>query len=64
MSTCLLSPANYINSHIAAYKNELYKLPFNMDNFSKMCGIRIPDEMKAKIAQWVLELEITDPKNL
>ena len=33
---------NYINSPIAVYKDELYNLPFNMNTFSKMWGIRTP----------------------
>ena len=55
---------NYINSPIAVYKDELYNLPFNMNTFSKMWGIRTPAEAKAKIAQQVAELNITDPQNL
>ena len=51
---------NYINSPIAVYKDELYNMPFNMNTFSKLWGIRTPDEAKAKIA----ELNITEPKNL
>jgi len=35
---------NYINSPIAVYKDELYNLPFNMNTFSKMWGIRTPAE--------------------
>lgn len=55
---------NYINSPIAIYKNELYNLPFNMNTFSKMWGIRTPAEAKAKITEQVAELGITDPQNL
>ena len=33
---------NYINSPIAVYKDELYNMPFNMNTFSKMWGIRTP----------------------
>ena len=33
---------NYINSPVAVYKDELYNLPFNMNTFSKMWGIRTP----------------------
>ncbi|MBQ4640873.1 MAG: UDP-galactopyranose mutase [Clostridia bacterium] len=55
---------NYINSPVAVYKDELYNLPFNMNTFSKMWGIRTPAEAKAKIAQQVAELGITDPQNL
>lgn len=55
---------NYINSPIAVYKDELYNLPFNMNTFSKLWGIRTPAEAKAKIAEQVAELGITDPQNL
>ena len=55
---------NYINSPIAVYKNELYNLPFNMNTFSKLWGIRTPEEAKAKIAEQIADLNITEPKNL
>ncbi|MBE5829490.1 MAG: UDP-galactopyranose mutase [Butyrivibrio sp.] len=37
---------NYINSPVAVYKDELYNLPFNMNTFSKMWGIKTPKEAK------------------
>ena len=55
---------NYINSPIAVYKDELYNLPFNMNTFSKMWGIRTPGEAKEMIAKQVAECQITEPKNL
>lgn len=55
---------NYVNSPIAIYKDELYNLPFNMNTFSKMWGIRTPEEAKEKIASQIRELNITEPKNL
>lgn len=55
---------NFINSPIAVYQDELYNLPFNMNTFSRMWGIRTPAEAKAKIAEQVAELGITDPQNL
>ena len=55
---------NFINSPIAIYGDELYNLPFNMNTFSKMWGVRTPAEAKAKIAEQVAELGITEPKNL
>ena len=55
---------NFINSPMAVYGEELYNLPFNMNTFSKMWGIRTPAEAKAKIAEQVAELNITEPKNL
>lgn len=55
---------NYINSPVAVYKDELYNLPFNMNTFSKMWGIRTPQEAKAIIRKQIEELNITEPKNL
>ena len=55
---------NYINSPIAVYKDELYNLPFNMNTFSKMWGIRTPQEAQKMIAKQVKESGITEPKNL
>ena len=55
---------NYINSPIAVYKDELYNLPFNMNTFSKMWGIRTPAEAKARIAEQVAALNIMEPQNL
>lgn len=55
---------NYINSPVAVYKDELYNLPFNMNTFSKMWGIKTPAEAKAKIDEQRAELQITEPKNL
>lgn len=55
---------HFINSPIAVYGDELYNLPFNMNTFSKMWGIRTPAEARARIAEQVAELNITEPKNL
>lgn len=55
---------NYINSPVAVYKDELYNLPFNMNTFSKLWGLRTPQEVKAKIAEQIKELNITEPRNL
>ena len=55
---------NYINSPVAVYGDELYNLPFNMNTFSKMWGIKTPAEAKAKIADQIKELNIKEPKNL
>lgn len=55
---------NYINSPVAIYKDELYNLPFNMNTFSKMWGIKTPAEAKAMIEKQVKETGITEPKNL
>ncbi len=55
---------HYINSPIAVYKDELYNLPFNMNTFSKMWGIRTPAEAKAVIAGQIAALGIKEPQNL
>jgi len=55
---------NFINSPIAVYGDEVYNLPFNMNTFNKMWGVRTPAEAKAKIAQQVGEAGIKEPKNL
>ena len=55
---------NYINSPIAIYKDELYNLPFNMNTFSKMWGVRTPAEAQAIIAEQKETLDIREPQNL
>lgn len=55
---------NYVNSPVAIYNDELYNLPFNMNTFSKMWGVKTPDEAKAKIAEQIAELNIDEPENL
>lgn len=55
---------NYVNSPVANYHGEMYNLPFNMNTFSKMWGIRTPEEAKAKIAEQVAAEGITEPQNL
>ena len=55
---------NYINSPMAVYKDELYNLPFNMNTFSKMWGIRTPAEAKEIIERQRKEAGITEPRNL
>ena len=37
------------------YKRQLYNLPFNMNTFSKLWGIRTPDEAKAKIQEQIAQ---------
>ncbi len=55
---------HYINCPVAIYKDELYNMPFNMNTFSKMWGIKTPAEAKAKIKEQIEELGITEPANL
>ena len=48
---------NYINSPVAVYGDELYNLPFNMNTFSKMWGIKTPAEAKAIIEKQKAEVK-------
>ena len=54
----------YTNSPLAKYKDELYNLPFNMNTFHQMWGVKTPKEAKEKIEQQILEAGIKEPKNL
>ena len=54
----------YTNSPVAIYKDELYNLPFNMNTFNKLWGVKTPSEAKAKIEEQVKESSIVEPKNL
>ena len=54
----------YTNSPVAIYKDELYNLPFNMNTFNKLWGVKTPAEAKVKIAEQLAETNITEPKNL
>ena len=54
----------YTNSPVARYKDELYNLPFNMNTFSKLWGVRTPAEAKEIIQRQIKEAGITEPKNL
>lgn len=53
----------YTNSPVAIYKDELYNMPFNMNTFSKLWGIKTPKEAQALIEEQ--RKEITgEPQNL
>lgn len=58
----------YTNSPIANYKGELYNLPFNMNTFNSLWGVKTPAEAQAKIdeqrAEAVAALGGRDPQNL
>ena len=55
---------HFVNSPIAVYKDELYNLPFNMNTFHQLWGVRTPAEAKAKIQEQISRMHITHPKNL
>lgn len=55
---------NFVNSPLAVYGDELYNLPFNMNTFSKLWGIKTPQEAKAIISAQTGELGAKEPENL
>ena len=61
----------YTNCPVACYKGEMYNLPFNMNTFNRMWGVRTPAEAVAKIeeqkAEAVAKMQaegVTEPRNL
>ena len=58
----------YTNCPVANYKGRLYNLPFNMNTFYQMWGVKTPEEAKAKIeeqkAEAVAALNGHEPQNL
>lgn len=54
----------FTNSPMANYKGKLYNLPFNMNTFYAMWGVKTPEEAAAKIEEQRKEAGITAPRNL
>lgn len=55
----------FTNSPVANYKGKLYNLPFNMNTFYQLWGVKTPEEAAAKIEEQRKEYShITEPKNL
>lgn len=58
----------YTNCPVANYKGELYNLPFNMNTFNHMWGVKTPAEAEVKIAEQraeaVAALDGREPANL
>ena len=58
----------YTNCPIANFKGELYNLPFNMNTFSRLWGVKTPKEAHAKIEEQKAEamavLNGREPSNL
>lgn len=55
---------SFINSPLAVYKDEVYNLPFNMNTFAQMWGVRTPAEARRKIAEQTTGTGIVNPANL
>lgn len=54
----------YTNSPVARYKDEVYNLPFNMNTFYQMWGVKTPKEAKEKLESQIREAAVCEPKNL
>ena len=61
----------YTNSPLANYKGDLYNLPFNMNTFYQIWGVRTPEEAKSKIQQqrdeslkYMNSIGVLEPRNL
>lgn len=54
----------YTNVPVAIYKGEVYNLPFNMNTFYKLWGVKTPEEAKAKIESQKEQAKTTEPSNL
>ncbi|MGO2722773.1 MAG: UDP-galactopyranose mutase [Lactobacillus sp.] len=54
----------YTNTPVANYQGEMYNLPFNMNTFSKMWGVRTPKEALAELNRQRSEMAGKAPQNL
>ncbi|MFC3094663.1 UDP-galactopyranose mutase [Alteromonas sediminis] len=54
----------YVNSPIANFRGKLYNLPFNMNTFYQLWGVRTPEEAKRKIAEERAPYNDLEPSNL
>ena len=55
---------SYTNAPVANYKGKLYNLPFNMNTFYALWGVKTPNEARDKIEQQRKYADITNPRNL
>ncbi|MDE7250748.1 MAG: NAD(P)-binding protein, partial [Lachnospiraceae bacterium] len=55
---------HFVNSPMAIYKGEIYNLPFNMNTFSRLWGVKTPDEARAKIEGQIVPLSKEGAANL
>lgn len=55
---------HFINSPLANYKGELFNLPFNMNTFYQLWGVKTPSEAREKIESQRASLNGKKPTNL
>lgn len=61
----------YTNSPLANYQGKLYNLPFNMNTFYQMWGVKTPEEARRKIKEQQMDVVaqmradgVSEPRNL
>lgn len=52
---------HFVNSPVAVYKDELYNLPFNMNTFYQLWGVKTPAQAKAKIQEQISQCTLCIP---
>lgn len=55
---------DFINSPIAVYGKEIYNLPFNMNTFSQLWGVKTPEQAKEKIEKEREKYFTPEPKTV
>lgn len=55
---------NFVNSPLAIYKGKLFNLPFNMNTFYQMWGVKTPSEAKEMIIKQKEMFGAQKPRNL
>ena len=55
---------HYVNSPVANFKGKLFNLPFNMNTFYQVWGVKTPVEAREMIDKQINEANIKYPRNL
>jgi len=54
----------YIHTPLVKYKNKTYNLPFNMNTFNQLWGVKTPEEARLKIVEETKKYMSISPNNL
>lgn len=54
----------FTNSPLAVFKDKIYNLPFNMNTFNRIWGVKTPNEARSIIKKQLEQYQIKQPKNL
>lgn len=55
---------SFVNTPMAVNGEEMFHLPFNMNTFSKLWGVKTPREARVKIAEQTAPYQALEPRNL